>query len=110
MTGLVTLQNQSLEDLLYRLSKAFRHMLYCKIVFVEFVWNKTIVDASLVEQPGCIGLFDFLCHDLLVIRLDFNHLVGNNEFLSLASLYSQFHDLLCGSSYALAALLEFGYT
>ena len=109
MTGLVTLQNQSLEDLLYRLSEAFRNMLYCKIVFVEFVWNKTIVDASLVEQPGCIGLFDFLCHDLLVIRLDFNHLVGNDEFLSLASLYSQFHDLLCGSSYALASFLELGY-
>ena len=110
MACLVTLQNQSLEDLLYWLSEAFRHMLHCKIVFIEFVWNQAIVDACLVEQPGCIGLFDFLCHDLLVIRLDFNHLVGNDEFLSLAALYSQFHDLLGGSSDALAALLEFGYT
>ena len=58
------MQNKRLEHPRDVLSETVGNMLCSEVVFIELVGDEAISDAGLVQQPGSIGLFYLLCHNV----------------------------------------------
>lgn len=63
MPGLVSVQDQSLENAPDILTQALGNVLCGQIILIEPVWDQFICYARLVQKTGSIRLFYLLCHN-----------------------------------------------